>query len=800
MVSMLVALVLVVPLALVHPQNAVAYSAGTSSVAGGVVAWGENYYGQSVVPASAESDVKAVAGGVAHTLALTSDGKVLAWGSDLDHDDKFAYQTRVPTGLANVKAIAAGHYHSLALKSDGSVVGWGYEGGGLATVPTDAKSGVTAITSGAWHNLALKSNGKVIAWGSNSKGQGQVSVAAESGVKAIAAGGTHNLALKSDGTVVAWGSNASGQLDVPKDPPVEPAPPADPPEPGDGDDDGDDGEQPPPEEPQPTEMSDVEAIAAGENHSLALRADGSVVAWGDNSYGQTDVPSAAKGAVAIAAGWRHSLALKSDGSVVAWGDNEYGQTSRPAGLAHVKGIAGGYLHSIAIRELQPWTQAPDPTIDGVTRVGSTLTAKTGSWNPTPTSFEYQWYRSGQAIDGATAASYKPVTDDAGKKITVKVTAFKDGYQKVSRTSAATGEITGALIAPFPSIVGAAKVGVTLQASTGEWGPGAVSLTYQWYRGSNPISGATSPTYTLVDADAGYKMRVEVTGAKQSYDSVRRMSPETAEVMYGAVVSAVPTISGKTWVGETLTAEPGSWGPGDVTLSYRWFRSGAQIVTATGQEYVLVDADAGATITVQVTGTKPNYQSAQKMSGATAKVVFGKVTGPAPKITGTASSGSTLKAVPGKWGPAPVGLSYQWYRSGKKIANATKSSYKLTNSDAGKTIKVKVTGSRTNYEKTTKTSSATKKVVGKLTTKVPKITGKAKRGSTLKASPGKWGPGKVTLKYQWYRSGKKISKATKSSYKLVKADVGKTLKVKVTGSKTNYKKVTKTSKATKKIAR
>lgn len=790
---MLVALVLVVPLALVHPQNAAAYSGGTSSVAGGVVAWGNNSYGQAAVPASAESDIKSVAGGVAHTLALTDGGQVLAWGDNKDGDGKFAYQTSVPKGLSNVKAISAGHYHSLALKSDGSAVGWGYEENGLATVPADAKSGVTAIASGGWHNLALNSSGKVIAWGSNSNGQGQVPVAARSEVKAIAAGGTHNLALKTDGTVVAWGS--LGQDTVPMDPPVEPAPPEDPPEPGDGDGEG---EEPEPQEPQPTEMSDVKAIAAGEDHSLALRADGTVVAWDEK--GEIDVPAAAKGAVAIAAGGSHSLALKSDGSVVAWGNNDYGQTSYPAGLAHVKAIAAGYVHSIAIRELQPWTQAPDPTIDGVTRVGSTLTAKTGSWNPTPTSFEYQWYRSGQAIDGATAASYKPVTDDAGKKITVKVTALKDGYQKVSRTSAATGEITGALIAPFPSIVGAARVGETLQASTGEWGPGAVSLTYQWYRGSNPISGATSPTYTLVDADAGYKMRVEVTGAKQSYDSVRRMSPETAEVMYGAVVSAVPTISGKTWVGETLTAEPGSWGPGDVTLSYRWFRSGAQIVTATGQEYVLVDADAGATITVQVTGTKPNYQSAQKMSSATAKVVFGKVTGPAPKITGTASSGSTLKAVPGKWGPAPVGLSYQWYRSGKKIANATKSSYKLTNSDAGKTIKVKVTGSRTNYEKTTKTSSATKKVVGKLTTKVPKITGKAKRGSTLKASPGKWGPGKVTLKYQWYRSGKKISKATKSSYKLVKADVGKTLKVKVTGSKTNYKKVTKTSKATKKIAR
>ncbi|MCF7957841.1 MAG: hypothetical protein K9M57_05260 [Phycisphaerae bacterium] len=66
------------------------------------------------------------------------------------------------------------------------------------------------------------------------------------------------------------------------------------------------------------EFSDFKAVAAGANHSLAVRADGSLVAWGDNSNGETDVPKGG-GYVAVAVGWNHSLALHSDGSVRSWG-------------------------------------------------------------------------------------------------------------------------------------------------------------------------------------------------------------------------------------------------------------------------------------------------------------------------------------------------------------------------------------------------------------------------------------------------------------------------------------------------
>ncbi|CAH0118985.1 hypothetical protein PAE9249_01482 [Paenibacillus sp. CECT 9249] len=99
----------------------------------------------------------------------------------------------------------------------------------------------------------------------------------------------------------------------------------------------------------PAGLSGVVSIAAGINHSLALKSDGTVVVWGNNELGQTNVPADLNGVVSIAAGNSHSLALKSDGTVVAWGSNGYSQTDVPSDLNGVVSIAAGWGHSLALK-------------------------------------------------------------------------------------------------------------------------------------------------------------------------------------------------------------------------------------------------------------------------------------------------------------------------------------------------------------------------------------------------------------------------------------------------------------------
>jgi hypothetical protein len=98
----------------------------------------------------------------------------------------------------------------------------------------------------------------------------------------------------------------------------------------------------------PTGLSNVVAIAAGFYTSYAVKSDGTVVAWGYNVNGQTNVPARATNVVAIAAGAYHALALTSEGTVVAWGLNSNGQTNVPAGLSNVVAIAAGTYHSMAL--------------------------------------------------------------------------------------------------------------------------------------------------------------------------------------------------------------------------------------------------------------------------------------------------------------------------------------------------------------------------------------------------------------------------------------------------------------------
>ena len=305
---------------------------------GTVYAWGSNNRGQlgndsiadMIVPVQVYglngigflTNVVAVSAGNSHSLALKRDGTVYAWGSN--NNGQLGAGDDVPVGGNSFSGVP------IQVK--------GLNGEGVLT-------NVVAISAGDGYSLALKENGTVYAWGSNSRGQlgnnstensdVPVQVSGLEGneiladIVSVSAGDGHSLAVKQDGTVYVWGSNNNGQLGVGNDVPVNSF----------GYSSvvvqvkGLNGER---------FLTDIISVSAGDGHSLAVKQDGTVYSWGANYNGQlgnnstenSNVPvkvkslngeGVLKNIVSVSAEDAHSLALKRDGTVYAWGSNNRGQ-------------------------------------------------------------------------------------------------------------------------------------------------------------------------------------------------------------------------------------------------------------------------------------------------------------------------------------------------------------------------------------------------------------------------------------------------------------------------------------------
>jgi alpha-tubulin suppressor-like RCC1 family protein len=98
----------------------------------------------------------------------------------------------------------------------------------------------------------------------------------------------------------------------------------------------------------PPSLTNIVSVSCGAEHTLALRSDGTMIAWGFNLRGQTSPPPSAVDLISISAGADHSLALRRDGLVIGWGNNQYGAATPPQGLSDVKAIAGGWNYSLAL--------------------------------------------------------------------------------------------------------------------------------------------------------------------------------------------------------------------------------------------------------------------------------------------------------------------------------------------------------------------------------------------------------------------------------------------------------------------
>ena len=207
---------------------------------------------------------------------------------------------------------------------------------------------------------------------------------------------------------------------------------------------------------------------------------------------------------------------------------------------------------------------------------------------------------------------------------------------------------------------------------------------------------------------------------------------------------------------------------------------------------LADFNANAFPWGETAWVEPSY------AGHDATVAPAKqLTSSTPTITGTTKVGGTLTAKAGTW-TSGTRLTYQWYRDGKKLVGSTKSTFALTQYSLGKRLSVHVTGTLDGFATASTASSRTAAVkTGTLKTAKPTIAGTAKVGSTLTAKVGTWTSG-TTWKYQWYRDGKKLKGHTAKTFKLTKYSVGKTLTVRVTGSKPGYTPASTSSSKTAKV--
>ncbi|GAB2747192.1 hypothetical protein GCM10027039_00980 [Terrabacter koreensis] len=442
------------------------------------------------------------------------------------------------------------------------------------------------------------------------------------------------------------------------------------------------------------------------------------------------------------------------------------------------------------RQYGPLLTGADGTFAEETELGKTYkvcvydTWYDNGWAPA-TRYQDRCYDNVATLDAATP--FTVTSDNRKRELTMVLPVAGNG-----------------LTAGEPFVSGSSAVGSTLTVDPGAWGPSGVALTYQWMRqgtdGLVPIAGATGSTFTTTSDLAGSYVTAKVTGALAGYRSAV-MHANGAEVMGSGApsLSSPLTISGSGVVGSSLTAAHGAIAPaGDWNPSYTWVVGGVPQDTSYGYDQppplALTSAMMGKRITLRMSAYGQNGAGTLQQA-ATGPVVLGALSAPTPTISGTKAVGYMLTAVPGTWGPAPVTLTYQWYRSGVAISGATASTYTLTTTDQAKTMTVKVTGTKSGYATAARTSSATSAVLGALTAPTPTISGTKAVGYTLTAVPGAWGPAPVTLTYQWYRSGVAVSGATASTYRLTTTDQAKTMTVKVTGAKSGYLTTARTSAAT-----
>jgi hypothetical protein len=349
-----------------------------------------------------------------------------------------------------------------------------------------------------------------------------------------------------------------------------------------------------------------------------------------------------------------------------------------------------------------FTTKPVPTLSGTVAVGSTVTAKPGTWKPTPGSFGYRWLLDGVVIPGATDPTYVPTVSQLGGKLSVEVTASRLGILDPAATRVST-QITiglGKLHTVTPTVTGIRKVGSILTANPGAWTDGT-TFTYKWYRDGILISGAQDIHYTPQPADVGKHITVKVTGSATGYASASKTSSSnvTTTVKGTLTKPASIDIDGTPVVGSLLgIAIGGSFGPVPVKLSFQWYVGGNAVTGATKSTFTPTPSNVRQKVKVKVKATATGYNSTTVTTAETGAVVKGTFSGQPIPVISAAQVGVQAKVVSlAGWVPAPSTFTYKWFLDGSATPVATTSRYTPTTSDLGKQLTVQVTAKRAGFD-------------------------------------------------------------------------------------------------------
>jgi hypothetical protein len=308
-------------------------------------------------------------------------------------------------------------------------------------------------------------------------------------------------------------------------------------------------------------------------------------------------------------------------------------------------------------------------------VGATISASNGVWTGTPavSTYAYQWQRSLDGgttwsnLVGQTGSTYKVTASDYPFRLRVRVTATNLNGSTVAN-SATSGAVADSFNVQIPIVRGTLVVGQLLEVTDGSWSTDyPLTFRYQWLRGSSTITGATSPSYRLTDADVDQDISVSVI-AYSTLGSVPATSTRRSAVA-AAGNTVAPAVTGTVKIYNTLTSSAGTW-VNSPTLTYQWQRSTDgifwnNIASATNSTYVIAIGDAGYFIRSQVFGSKEISTTTYVYTSSSASTVVVPapiaISTAAPVVSGSWTTGSTLTTTNGSWTSGGT-FTYQWQRS------------------------------------------------------------------------------------------------------------------------------------------